>query len=51
MKNDIIAIILPHSLASNESNFELNNELITRVSVQGVTNDIMLGIAVARSDI
>ena len=29
MKNDIIAIILPHSLASNESNFELNNELIT----------------------
>ena len=35
MKNDYIAIILPLSLASSASNFELNNELITEFEWNG----------------
>ena len=55
MKNDFIAIILSHSFASSESNCELKNELITEFEwngwgVQGVTNDPVLGVAIAGSN-
>ena len=53
-KNDFIAIILPHCLVSSESNFELNDELVTEFEwnggvVQGVRNDPILGEATAGS--
>ena len=55
MKNDSIAIILSHSFASSEFNCELKNELITEFEwngwgVQGVTNDPVLGVAIAGSN-
>ena len=55
MKNDFIAIILSHSFASSESNFELNNKLIPELEwngwgVQGVTNDPILRVATGGSD-
>ena len=48
MKIDFIAIILSHSFASSESNFELNDQLISEfewngLDVHGVTNDPVLG--------
>ena len=50
-----MAIILPHSLASNESNFGLNDELITEFDwngwgVQRITNDPIFGVAIVGSD-
>ena len=55
MKNDSIAIILSHSFASSEFNCELKNELITEFEwngwgVQGVTNEPVLGVAIAGSN-
>ena len=55
MENDFIAIILSHSFASSEYNFEIINELISEFEwngwgVQGVINGVIEGVAVARSD-
>ena len=55
VKNNLIAIILWHSFASSESNFELNDELMTEFKwnhggVQGVTNDPILAAAIVGSD-
>ena len=54
MKNDFIATILPHRLASSESNFQLNDELITEFEwnwgVSGVRNDPILGVAITVPD-
>ena len=55
MENDFIAIILPHSLASSESNFNLNDELITEFErngwgVQRVTSNPIFKVAKAGSD-
>ena len=56
MKNDFIAIILPYSLLSCESSFELNDELTIEFEwngwdVPGITNDLILGVAIAGSDV
>ena len=55
MKNDLIAIILSHSLASSESNCDLSDELTTEIEwngwgVQGVTNDPIFGVAIVGWD-
>ena len=56
MKNDFIAILLPHSSAASESNFKLKSELITEFEWNGrgvhrVTNDPVLRAAIAGSDV
>ena len=55
MKNDFIAIILPHSLASSESNFKENDELLTEFErngwgVQRVKNNPIFKVAKSGSD-
>ena len=56
MKNDFMAIILSHTFASSESNFELNDKLITEFEwkgrrVEGVTNDPIFGVSIAGPDV